>query len=133
VGFNVETVQYKNINFNVWDIGGQDKLRPLWRHYYDGTNGIIFVVDSSDRNRIQAARLELHKMMNDESLRDAALLVFANKQDLPNALGAADLSDQLGLHALRHRQWYIQSCCATTGDGLYEGLDWLSETLQKVK
>jgi ADP-ribosylation factor protein 1 len=133
VGFNVETVQYKNINFNVWDIGGQDKLRPLWRHYYDGTNAIIFVVDSSDRNRIQAARLELHKMLNDESLRDAALLVFANKQDLPNALGAADLSDQLGLHALRHRQWFIQSCCATTGDGLYEGLDWLSETLQKVK
>merc|ERR1712224_645806 len=73
--FNVETVEYKNISFTVWDVGGQDEIRPLWRHYYQNTQGLIFGVDS-----------------------------------------------------LRNRQWYIQSACATTGDGLYEGLDWLSRT-----
>jgi len=129
IGFNVETVEYKNINFTVWDIGGQDKIRKLWRHYYQGTHGVIFVVDSSDRDRIEDAREELCKMLNDEEMRDAALLVFANKQDLPDAMPANEVSDKLGLTALRNRQWFIQSACATTGDGLYEGLEWLSRTL----
>lgn len=131
IGFNVETVEYKNISFTVWDVGGQDKIRPLWRHYYQNTQGLIFVVDSNDRDRIDAARDELHRMLNEDELRDSILLVFANKQDLPNAMSAAEMTDKLGLHGLRHRQWYIQACCATTGDGLYEGLDWLSATLQK--
>lgn len=69
------------------------------------------------------ARDELHRMLNEDELRDSILLVFANKQDLPNAMTAAEMTDKLGLHGLRHRQWYIQACCATTGDGLYEGLD----------
>ncbi|RLN20845.1 hypothetical protein BBJ28_00001002 [Nothophytophthora sp. Chile5] len=133
VGFNVETVEYKNISFTVWDVGGQDKIRPLWRHYYQNTQGLIFVVDSNDRDRVDAARDELHRMLNEDELRDSVLLVFANKQDLPNAMSAAEMTDKLGLHGLRHRQWFIQACCATTGDGLYEGLDWLSATLQKAK
>lgn len=133
IGFNVETVEYKNISFTVWDVGGQDKIRPLWRHYYQNTQGLIFVVDSNDVDRIDAARDEMHRMLNEDELRDAVLLVFANKQDLPNAMSAAELTDKLGLHGLRpsYRQWYIQACCATTGDGLYEGLDWLSATLSK--
>ena len=65
-------------------------------------------------------------------LREAMLLVFANKQDLPNAMNAAEITDKLGLHSLRQRNWYIQSTCATTGDGLYEGLDWLSNSLAKA-
>jgi len=133
IGFNVETVEYKNISFTVWDVGGQDKIRPLWRHYYQNTQGLIFVVDSNDSDRIDAARDEMHRMLNEDELRDAVLLVFANKQDLPNAMSAAEMTDKLGLHGLRpsYRQWYIQACCATTGDGLYEGLDWLSATLVK--
>merc|ERR1711985_426 len=133
IGFNVETVEYKNIRFTVWDIGGQDKIRKLWRHYYLGTNGVIFVVDSSDRERIEDAREELSKMLNEEEMRDAVLLVFANKQDLPNAMTAAEITEKLGLHSMRNRQWFIQSACATTGDGLYEGLDWLSRTLAAKK
>lgn len=82
-GFNVETVEYKNIQFTVWDVGGQDKIRPLWRHYFQNTQGIIFVVDSNDRDRIVEAREELQRMLNEDELRDALLLVFANKQDLP--------------------------------------------------
>jgi small GTP-binding protein len=83
VGFNVETVEYKNIQFTVWDVGGQDKIRPLWRHYFQNTQGIIFVVDSNDRDRVVEAREELQRMLNEDELRDALLLVFANKQDLP--------------------------------------------------
>ncbi|CAG8812563.1 16885_t:CDS:2, partial [Gigaspora rosea] len=83
VGFNVETVTYKNVKFNVWDVGGQDKIRPLWRHYYTGTQGLIFVIDSQDRDRIDEARQELHRIISDREMRDCLLLVFANKQDLP--------------------------------------------------
>eukprot|EP00439_Symbiodinium_sp_Y106_P002751 s9445_g1.t1 len=133
IGFNVETVEYKNLSFTVWDVGGQDKIRPLWRHYYQGTNGLIYVVDSNDRDRIEDAREELNKMLNEDEMRDAVLLVFANKQDLPNAMTAAEVTEKLGLHNLRHRQWFIQSACATTGDGLYEGLDWLSRTLSSKR
>uniref|UniRef100_A0A0E0HY77 ADP-ribosylation factor n=1 Tax=Oryza nivara TaxID=4536 RepID=A0A0E0HY77_ORYNI len=134
IGFNVETVEYKNISFTVWDVGGQDKIRPLWRHYFQNTQGLIFVVDSNDRDRVVEARDELHRMLNEDELRDAVLLVFANKQDLPNAMNAAEITDKLGLHSLRQRHWYIQSTCATTGEGLYEGLDWLSSNIaSKVK
>uniref|UniRef100_A0AC34FGY5 ADP-ribosylation factor n=1 Tax=Panagrolaimus sp. ES5 TaxID=591445 RepID=A0AC34FGY5_9BILA len=130
IGFNVETVEYKNISFTVWDVGGQDKIRPLWRHYFQNTQGLIFVVDSNDRERIGEAREELIRMLSEEELRDAVLLVFANKQDLPNAMNAAEVTDKIGLHTLRNRNWYIQAACATSGDGLYEGLDWLSNQLK---
>lgn len=131
VGFNVETVTYKNVKFNVWDVGGQDKIRPLWRHYFQNTQGLIFVVDSNDRERIGEAHDELQKMLQEDELRDAHLLVFANKQDLPNAMSASELTDKLGLQSLRNRKWYIQATCATQGHGLYEGLDWLSSELSK--
>uniref|UniRef100_A0A8D2BRS3 ADP-ribosylation factor n=1 Tax=Sus scrofa TaxID=9823 RepID=A0A8D2BRS3_PIG len=133
LGFNVETVEYKNISFTVWDVGGQDKIRPLWRHYFQNTQGLIFVVDSNDRERVNEAREELTRMLAEDELRDAVLLVFVNKQDLPNAMNAAEITDKLGLHSLRQRNWYIQATCATSGDGLYEGLDWLSNQLKNQK
>merc|ERR1712048_1557613 len=133
IGFNVESVEYKNISFTVWDVGGQDKIRRLWRHYYTGTQGLIYVVDSNDRDRTEIAREELASMLNEDEMRDAVLLVFANKQDLSNSMAVAEVSEKLGLHSLRPRQWYTQSACATTGDGLYEGLDWLSRTLSSKK
>jgi len=133
IGFNVETVEYKNIQFTVWDVGGQDKIRPLWRHYFQNTQGIIYVVDSNDRDRIVEAREELQRMLNEDELRDALLLVFANKQDLPNAMNAAEITDKMGLHGLTSREWFIQSACATSGDGLYEGLDWLSNRISQKK
>jgi len=81
IGFNVETVEHKNIYFTVWDIGGQDKIRKLWRYYYQNTQGLIFVIDSSDRDRIEDAREELAKMLDHEEMAEAVVLVFANKQD----------------------------------------------------
>ncbi|KAJ1814413.1 Arf GTPase arf1 [Coemansia sp. RSA 2599] len=132
IGFNVETVEYSNISFTVWDVGGQDKIRPLWRHYFQNTQGIIFVVDSNDRDRIVEAREELQRMLGEDELRDAKLLVFANKQDLPNAMTAQEITEKLSLASLAGmREWYIQSTCATTGDGLYEGLEWLKDNLNK--
>lgn len=132
IGFNVETVEYKNISFTVWDVGGQDKIRPLWRYYYQNTQGIIFVVDSNDRDRISEAKEELQQMLSVDELKNALVLVFANKQDLPNAMSAAEVTDKLGLHSMRQRSWYIQAACATTGDGLYEGLEWLSTKLKST-
>jgi ADP-ribosylation factor protein 1 len=89
-------------------------------------------VDSNDRERVTEARAELEKMLGEDELRSALVLVFANKQDLPNAMSVAEITDKLGLHGLRQRQWYIQAACATSGDGLYEGLDWLSNALSKI-
>ncbi|XP_003382997.1 PREDICTED: ADP-ribosylation factor 4 [Amphimedon queenslandica] len=131
IGFNVETVEYKNISFTVWDVGGQDKIRPLWRHYFVNTQGLIFVVDSNDRERVKEAKQELDAMLSEDELRDAVLLVFANKQDLPNAMSVSEITDALGLRDVKNRTWYIQSTCAVQGTGLYEGLDWLSLQLKK--
>ena len=118
IGFNVETVEYKNISFTVWDVGGQDKIRPLWRHYFQNTEGLIFVVDSNDRERIAEARDELNRMLAEDELRDAVLLVFANKQDLPHAMNPAEITDKLGLHNMRNRNWYIQVKILRAGQGL---------------
>jgi len=131
IGFNVETVEYKNLKFTMWDVGGQDKLRPLWRHYFQNTNGVIFVVDSNDSARIGKARDELQKMLAEDELRNAVLLVFANKQDLPQAMSATDVTEKLGLHSLRQRTWFLQGCCATTAQGLHEGLDWLASNIKQ--
>lgn len=137
IGFNVETVQYKDCEFTVWDVGGQEKIRPLWRHYYNNTNGIIFVVDSADTERIDDSELmagnakeELARCLQEDELRGVPVLVFANKQDLPGALKCNKIAEMLGLNQLRDRKWFIQACCAVSGDGLYEGLDWMSDTIK---
>ena len=133
IGFNVETVDYKNISFTVWDIGGQDKIRVLWRLYYQETQGLIFVVDSNDRERVLEAKTELYRLLKEEELKDAVLLVLANKQDLANAMATSELSEKLGLHSLRGRNWFIQATCALKGQGIYEGLEWLSQQMKNRK
>ena len=80
---------------------------------FQNTQGIIFVVDSNDRDRVVEAREELQRMLNEDELRDALLLVFANKQDLPNAMNAAEITDKLGLQGLKQRTWYIQVSLVT--------------------
>jgi len=135
IGFNVETVQYKNISFTVWDVGGQHKIRPLWRHYYSQAQGIIFVVDSNDVERVDgkndSAKEELHSMLASNELDGVPLLVFANKQDLPKSLKAQEIAKRLELSELRHRSWHIQGASAPTGEGICEGLDWLASAIQK--
>ena len=94
---------------------------------------MIYVVDSADTRRFEEAAEELLKLTNEPKLKDTPVLIFANKQDLPNAMSVAEITDKLGLHSIRNRKWYIQSTCATSGDGLYEGLDWLSNALKEKK
>jgi len=130
IGFNVETLTYRNLKFNVWDLGGQTSIRPYWRLYYTDTAAVIFVVDATDRDRMATCTEELASMLAEEELRDAALLVFANKQDQPNALNAAQVSEALHLPALKDRSWSIKATSAIKGDGLNDGLDWLVETIQ---
>jgi ADP-ribosylation factor 1/2 len=160
----VETVEYKKIEFIVWDAGGQHKIRLLWHYcktftwalrnrfliqYLDFNNAkaIIFVVDSSDHERIAEAKEELRILMNDEQLLDALLLVFANKRDLPGAMSVSELTDKLDLRTFEQRTWHMQvrihclddclvlmckqATCATSGEGLYEGLEWLAINLKK--
>lgn len=124
IGFNVETVQYKNIKFQVWDLGGQTSIRPYWRCYYANTDAVIYVVDSVDRDRVSTAKEELMAMLEEDELKDASLLVFANKQDMAGAMTAAEVSDALGLSTLMNRQWSIYKTSAVKGEGLTDGLDW---------
>ena len=131
IGFNVETVEYKNVSFTVWDVGGQTKLRPLWHHYFEQSQGIIYVVDSNDPQRLQEAAVELDSVLEDDRMRDAVLLVMANKQDMPQALNTSEVTEKLGLHKHRSRQWFVQSTCAVNGEGIVDGLEWLVTTLKK--
>lgn len=127
IGSNVEELVYKNIRFEVWDLGGQDSLRPSWATYYRGTHAVLMVVDSTDRSRIAIVKDELFRILQHDELQQAALLVFANKQDLKNAMTPAEISDALSLHSIKDHDWHIQACCALTGEGLYEGLGWVAQ------
>eukprot|EP00798_Chlamydomonas_sp_ICE-L_P015763 gene15763-21886_t len=132
IGFNVEKLQYKNVVFTVWDVGGQEKLRPLWRHYFNNTDGLIFVVDSQDRERIDKSAAEFKAIIEDPLMLNSAILVFANKQDMKGCLTPAEICEHLGLHSLKGRRWHVQSSVATRGEGLYEGLDFLSKAMVKT-
>ena len=128
VGFNVESFEYKNINFSAFDIGGQKKIRALWNYYYDSCDALIYVIDSSDTERIQEANEELSSVINDDRLRNIPVLVYANKQDLPQAMTPGTIYEKMK-ETLRNRNFLVQGCTATTGKGLYDGLDWLSKAL----
>lgn len=141
VALNIETITYKDIKFHVWDLGGQKKIRSMWNHYYNDTDAIIFVIDSNEINRIDGtqndnAKYELNKLLQNPLLNNAALLVLANKQDLPNAININELNKRLDIEELtkkNKRPWMIQETCAMNGDGLYEGLEWLSNVIKKRK
>lgn len=105
-------------------------MRPLWRHYLHNTDAIVFFVDSSDRERMSEARDDLERFLKEDLLRDAPLLVMANKQDLRNVMTVDDITLSLSLSGLS-RQWHVQATCATSGAGLLEGLDWLCGAIQR--
>lgn len=132
IGFNVETVTYGNLSITVWDVGGRDKIRPLWRHYYANTSAVAFVVDSNDRDRISEACEELHRMTNEEELKNLPVLIFANKQDLPHCLTLDELKEKLNLSKFDEikRKWHLQSTVATENIGIDEGFKWLAHAIQ---
>ena len=127
IGFNVETVQFNKINMTMWDVGGQNKIRPLWKHYYNGSSALIWVMDCADSDRLEEVKEELQSLLRD--VPDVPLLVLANKADL-TALSANDLVDRLQLRSwVGTRKWYIQPTCALRGEGLHEGMIWLCDQL----
>lgn len=134
IGHIFEHVRFEGasiVEFNAWDVGGRSKIRPLWLHYCKAANCAVFVVDSNDRERLEEAKDELHRLLSEDEVLDFPLLVFANKQDLPNAMRGPEVIEKLGLHQVRNRLWFLQECTATDGSGLFEGIEWLSRTLHR--
>ncbi|KAA3677913.1 ADP-ribosylation factor 1 [Paragonimus westermani] len=127
VGLNVEEVKLPKtrITFLAWDIGGQDKLRILWSRFYEGTKGLVFIVDSSDVQRLDLACKQLETVINDPVMKDIPVLVLANKQDLPTAVNVLDLEKRLKLICLQEdgHRWMIRATVATTGQGVMEALE----------
>lgn len=129
-GFNVKTIQSEGFKFNVWDIGGQKAIRQYWDNYYENTDAIVWVVDSSDEVRLEETGVELTQLLSDEKLKGVPVLIFANKQDLATAVKPDQMTIDLELHKIRDRKWQIQGCSAITGTGLDDGLKWLVQTMQ---
>ncbi|KAH7831942.1 Arl1 [Monocercomonoides exilis] len=130
LGFNYEVVKVGQSELAMWDLGGQTHIRTYWRLYYQNTNGVVFVVDAADHDKLAIARTELHGVLQEAELKGVPLLVFANKMDLENALPVTELSQQLQLHLIRDRPWSIQPCSVVEGSGVEEGWQWLISQLK---
>ncbi|KAL6075641.1 GTP binding [Balamuthia mandrillaris] len=167
VGFNVEILTYNNVKFTVWDLGGQKRIRYMWRHYLENTQGLIFVIDSADQDRFLnnpkcpegSVSEELNNLLQEDALEGVPLLIFANKQDLENAVNPAQLANVLQLYSIldqehekekldeegegensnkkerskprQRREWKVQQAIAKDAEGLREGLEWLAEVMKK--
>jgi ADP-ribosylation factor-like protein 3 len=124
-GFNVKSLNHGKFKLNVWDIGGQKSIRPYWRNYFETTAGVIYVIDSSDRRRLEETGVELQQLLEEEKLAAIPLLIYANKQDLLSALSVEEITQGLNLHTIRDRQWFISPCSAKDGSGLQSGLEFI--------
>uniref|UniRef100_A0A182TJC7 ADP-ribosylation factor-like protein 3 n=1 Tax=Anopheles melas TaxID=34690 RepID=A0A182TJC7_9DIPT len=117
-GFNIKSVVSDGFKLNVWDIGGQSKIRPYWKNYFENTDVLIYVIDSSDKKRLEETGDELTELLLDDKLKSVPLLVFANKQDVVGALKASEIAECLKLVKLMDRTWQIQGCSALQGTGV---------------
>ncbi|PLW14764.1 hypothetical protein PCANC_01745 [Puccinia coronata f. sp. avenae] len=128
LGFNIDTIIHKSYSLNIWDIGGQRTLRPYWKNYFESTDAIIWVIDSTDRDRLSDTMMELNELISEERLAGASLLVFANKQDLTGAMSTEEIKLALDLRSLPiGRRWCVLACSAISGLNVMEGLDWVVE------
>ena len=130
IGFNVEDLKFGKMHMTAWDIGHRDSLRPLLRHYYPNTNALIFVIDSNDVERMEEAIDYMKPHFMEDELRDCPVLIMANKQDLDTSLSTIEIieTNKLG-EVLRGRTWRVSGCSGTTGEGLVEAFEWLSEKI----
>lgn len=131
VGFSVDNFEKNNLSFTVFDMSGQGKFRNLWESFYADVNGVIFVVDASDRIRMAVAQDELDSLVHHKDLKKVPILFFANKQDLPSSLTAQECSEMLKLHELKDKSWTIVASNALTGEGIEDGVKWISQHIQK--
>uniref|UniRef100_F6RLS6 ADP-ribosylation factor-like protein 6 n=1 Tax=Ciona intestinalis TaxID=7719 RepID=F6RLS6_CIOIN len=134
VGFCVEQFNAGALSFTVFDMSGQGRYRSLWEHYYNSCDAIIFVVDSTDRIRMTVAKEELNQLLRHKQIvqkRSLPFLFFSNKSDLRQSVSAVKCAQLMGLDA--GRPWHICPCNALTGEGLNEGLGWLSDQIITLK
>lgn len=130
LGFNIKTITYQKYTLNIWDVGGQKTIRSYWRNYFEQTDGLVWVVDSSDLRRLDDCKMELDNLLKEERLSGASLLILANKQDIKGALAPEEIAKVLNLEAMdKSRHWMIVGCSAYTGEGLLEGFDWLVQDI----
>ena len=129
IGSNVEELTYNNVKFQAWDLGGQESNRSLWDVYYMSTDAIVYVIDSQDDEYFEESKAQFHKLLVHPILKNATILIFANKQDLPGAKSINQLIQDYGFDKIKNHIWHIQSCSALKGEGLVTGIKWLSEQL----
>jgi ADP-ribosylation factor-like protein 2 len=126
VGFNIKTIQVDDLKVNVWDVGGQKSIRTFWRNYFDTTDGLVWVIDSSDRERLIDCRNELGGLLKEERLSGASLLVVANKQDLPGALSPGEIADILDFNSIKlSRHCAVLRCSALIRESVTDCLNWI--------
>ena len=132
IGFNVEHFTCKGLSFTAFDMSGQGRYRTLWANYYHATHGVIFVIDSSDKTRFLVAREELQQLLThpDIASRNIPILFFANKMDIRDALSDVGVSSALALDGIINKSWHICSSNALTGEGVAEGIEWLSSAIK---
>jgi ADP-ribosylation factor protein 6 len=130
-GFNFEMIEYKRLKFLHMGLSGKKKLRPLWTFYFRDCNCLIYVIDSSNLERIEEAAQELKKMLINPELKNSCLLLYANKQDLDCALSPNKITEKLELNQLKNKIWHVQGSSGINGMGLVEGLDWVEKQLFK--
>ncbi|KAI9137590.1 ADP-ribosylation factor family-domain-containing protein [Paraphysoderma sedebokerense] len=123
-GFNIKSVHSNGFKMNVWDIGGQKAIRSYWQNYFESTDVMIFVVDSTDKQRLEETGYELQHLLEEPKLKQVPVLVLANKQDVAEALPADEIAKALSLHSIRDREWQIQGCSGKEGSGVSEGFQW---------
>ncbi|NXQ35940.1 ARL14 protein, partial [Alaudala cheleensis] len=135
IGFNVDMIEVgKDFTLTFWDVGGQKKMRELWSNFLEDTDGLLFVVDSSDKHRLEESRREFELILKNDSLKNVPVVVLANKQDLPGALNAEEITRRFKMKKhCSDRNWYVQPCCATTGEGLAEALQRVATFARQYK
>ncbi|XP_007251389.3 ADP-ribosylation factor-like protein 11 [Astyanax mexicanus] len=132
VGFNVVTIEMdKKTTLTVWDIGGQDKMQPNWKYHLEGCEALVFVVDATDRARMDDAGKALKKVLKDPHMTDVPLLVLANKSDRPDAMTVNEVSKELDMESYKDRIWEIQACSALKGLGVQQAFRSVTKLLQK--
>mmetsp|Transcript_982 Transcript_982/g.973 ORF Transcript_982/g.973 Transcript_982/m.973 type:complete len:178 (-) Transcript_982:32-565(-) len=131
IGINVKTLRKGNLIMKVWDLGGQVQYRREWIRYAKGTNVIIFVVDSSERELIFSARKELHMMLEDQDLAGIPLLVLANKIDVSQHLSEPEIIKGLNLDYVSDNPWLVISVSAMKGTNIERAVDWLINKSKK--
>ncbi|KAF1942926.1 ADP-ribosylation factor [Clathrospora elynae] len=125
LGFIIKTIEYDGYKLNIWDVGGQKTLRTYWKNYFEKTDTLIWVVDATDRERVDDCRQELAGLLLEERLSGASLLVFKNKSDVLGAMTEDEVREGLRLDAIKTHKWHIMTCSAMTGMNLQEGLEWV--------